>query len=88
MPAHLSILELIAAAQDARNVYTITEYCGGGEFFDFIKNNGALDEPTARLYFRQIVEGLAHMKQTFVVHRDLSLENILLTTDQSACKIM
>ena len=88
MPPHPNVLLLIAAAEDARNVYTITEYCGGGEFFDTIKNYGALDEATAKRFFAQIVSGYSHIKQHYAVHRDLSLENILLTTDRTSCKIM
>lgn len=41
-------------------------------------SNGRFEEPFARYFFRELVNGLHHMHQHGIVHRDLKPENILL----------
>jgi len=54
------------------------EIAQGGELFDFIALSGNFDEPTARYYFKQFIEGLKYCHDKGVAHRDLKTENILL----------
>ena len=64
------------------------EFCDGGDLFDYVANNdGRLNEETARYFFRQVVKGVQHIHQSSIVHRDLSLENIMLTQN-GICKII
>jgi serine/threonine protein kinase len=53
----------------------------GGELMDYITTRIKLAEKEGRKFFRQIVSGLAHIHAANVVHRDLKLENILLSKD-------
>ena len=55
------------------------EYAAGGDMYDLIKDGGALSEADARFYFRQLVSALEYCHSHFVVHRDLKLENLLLS---------
>ena len=86
MESHDNIIRLIEALHDEKNIYSITEFCDGGELFEVIKNHGALSEHQGRKCFREILLGLAHIKRCGVVHRDLTLENVLLANGR--CKIM
>lgn len=61
--------------------YIVLELVGGGEFFDFISLGGALTEPQARYYFKQLLEGLSYMHERGYAHRDLKPENLLLDAD-------
>ena len=54
------------------------ELVGGGELFDFVALGGRLPEPTARHFFRQLLDGLGFMHSRGYAHRDLKPENILL----------
>jgi serine/threonine protein kinase len=58
--------------------YIILELALGGCLFDFVANSGRFDEPLARFYFKQFMEGLDHCHINGVAHRDLKPENLLL----------
>ena len=60
------------------------DLCDGGELFDLVCPKKApwvrpFNERTARRLFRQFAGGLAHMHKFGCYHRDLKLENIVLT---------
>ena len=61
--------------------YIVLELAGGGELFDFVAISGRFDEPTARYYFRQFMEGLAFCHEKGITHRDLKPENLLLDSN-------
>lgn len=61
------------------NVYFIfMELASGGELFDKVID-GPMSEQVARNYFVQLLEGVAYLHAAGVAHRDLKLENVLLT---------
>ena len=65
----------------------VLEYAEGGDALHYVQSTGALPENRARLWTAQIVSAVAYMHQLGVAHRDLKLENLLLTGDLSAIKI-
>ena len=54
------------------------EYCEKGELFDYIVNNGKLNEKEACRLFQQIINGVEYLHEQNIIHRDLKPENILL----------
>lgn len=54
------------------------EIAKGGPLMDAIAMSGRFEEPVARYFFKQLVNGLNHMHQNGVVHRAVRPENILL----------
>lgn len=53
------------------------ELATGGELFDYVAMTGRYEEPVARFYFKQLIDGLDYVHQNGVAHRDLKPENVL-----------
>lgn len=63
-------------------VVLIMEYLQGGELFQYVAERGRLNEDEARHIFKQIVEAINYCHNKRLIHRDLKLENILLTNKE------
>ncbi|KAJ6632417.1 hypothetical protein B0H10DRAFT_2206775 [Mycena sp. CBHHK59/15] len=63
----------------AHHYYLVFEYVGGGQLLDYIIAHGRLRERSARRFARQIGSALAYCHAHNVVHRDLKIENILIS---------
>ncbi|KAH6902573.1 CAMK/CAMKL/Kin1 protein kinase [Coprinopsis sp. MPI-PUGE-AT-0042] len=59
--------------------YMVTEYVNGGQMLDYIISHGRLRERVARKFARQIGSALEYCHMNNVVHRDLKIENILIS---------
>jgi polo-like kinase 1 len=57
----------------------VVELCAAGDLFSYIKKRRRLTEPQAKYFFRQILLGLNAMHQASILHRDIKLENLMLT---------
>jgi serine/threonine protein kinase len=58
------------------------------DFWDYINDNGPLNEIKAKKYFKQIVEGVIELKSNGVLHRDIKDENILVDLVNDEIKII
>ena len=59
--------------------YMVFEYINGGQMLDYIISHGRLRERSARNFARQVGSALAYCHANNVVHRDLKIENILIS---------
>ncbi|VDP77529.1 unnamed protein product [Echinostoma caproni] len=78
---HPSILELYTCFEDANYVYLVLEICHNGELQTYIRQNGPVSEDVARHYLKQLISGLLYLHSHNILHRDLTLANLLLTKD-------
>ncbi|KAK0471084.1 CAMK/CAMKL/Kin1 protein kinase [Armillaria novae-zelandiae] len=63
----------------ANHYYMVFEYVNGGQMLDYIISHGRLRERVARKFARQIGSALDYCHRNNVVHRDLKIENILIS---------
>ena len=55
------------------------EYVSGGQMLDYIISHGKVKEKRARKFGRQLASALDYCHRNSIVHRDLRIENILLS---------
>jgi len=76
---HPYIVKLLYAFQTELRLYLVTEYCAGGDLFEYMKTRRRpLPERIARRVLAQVILALEHIHSLGVIYRDLKLENILL----------
>ncbi|XP_045783516.1 serine/threonine-protein kinase PLK4 isoform X1 [Maniola jurtina] len=79
---HPAILELYTFFEDAHYVYLVLELAHNGELAKHFKlGTCGLSEKAAADIFRQVFSGVLYLHTHNIIHRDLSLNNLLLTKD-------
>ncbi|CAL2050776.1 unnamed protein product [Caenorhabditis brenneri] len=74
---------LIAVTQSAQNVYFIMENCVFGDFRSLLKdqNLGCLYQDEVPFYMDELMMGIQYLHKKDIIHQDLKLDNLLLTSD-------
>ncbi|GMH08724.1 hypothetical protein Nepgr_010564 [Nepenthes gracilis] len=76
---HPNIVRLHEVIASKTKIYMVLEYVDGGELFDKIASRGKLSEEKGRKLFQQLIDGVGYCHDKGVFHRDLKLENILIS---------
>ena len=76
---HINIANVFEIIDDIEYYYIIMEYCQGGELFEYITSKRKLEELEAALFFYQLINCVEYIHSKKISHRDLKLENLLLT---------
>ncbi|KAF9067960.1 Pkinase-domain-containing protein [Rhodocollybia butyracea] len=74
---HPHIIKLYEVINTQTDIIFVLEYAGG-ELFNYIVQNGRMQESRARHFFQQIISGIEYSHRLKIVHRDLKPENVLL----------
>ncbi|KAF3701219.1 Serine/threonine-protein kinase PLK4 [Channa argus] len=81
---HPSILELYNYFEDSNYVYLVLEMCHNGEMSRYLKERKMpFCEEEARHFMHQIVKGMLYLHTHGILHRDLTLSNLLLTSSMN-----
>jgi serine/threonine-protein kinase HSL1, negative regulator of Swe1 kinase len=73
---HPNIVKMIAS--DKKNV--VLEYLSNGELFEIISTR-RMTERVGKFYFKELISALKYAHDNNWVHRDIKLENILVSDD-------
>lgn len=58
----------------------VMEYCPHGEVFSLVQKN-YLQQRDNLCFFKQVIRGVGHLHENGIAHRDIKLENLLLSDD-------
>jgi NUAK family SNF1-like kinase len=83
---HDNIVKLYESFETPQHIVFVMEVCGGGDLLSYVRKRRKLKEEVACHLFRQVIIGLQYCHSQGVLHRDVKLDNILLTS-QGTVKI-
>jgi len=83
-PGHDNVLRMLDLLADEACLYIVSEHVGCELFDEVAAHGGAVPEPAAAAHIAQLVHGLRYMHRRGFAHRDVSLENCLLTASAAA----
>ena len=86
---HPNIIKLIEYFSTKKEIYIITEYQEGGDALQYVTKFPKINESRVKSIARDITEGLKYLHSKGIVHRDIKLENIMLSdaSDQGIARI-
>jgi serine/threonine protein kinase len=77
------IVSLIDVQKTENNFYLVLEFCEGGDLGQYIKSHGAVSEQVAQKWMQNLAEGFKALRAKNIIHRDLKLQNILMTENST-----
>ena len=75
--SHPNIVKIYEFFDTTLYYYLVTEYCKKGELFSYITN--VYNERQLSILFYQVFSGLCYLHEKKIIHRDLKLENIMIS---------
>ncbi len=76
---HPGIVRLVDVYEDSQQLQIVLEYISGTNLFHWIKQNKLAEEDKTRRLFREICKIVQYLHSKGIVHRDIKLENIMMS---------
>lgn len=81
---HPNICKIMETYEEGHVMYIVMEYCGGGEVFDRIVEEGMIAEGSTANIVRQVASALKYAHSKEIAHRDLKPENLCFCTEKAS----
>lgn len=78
---HPNIVQIYDVGEDDGNFYIVMEYVKGQTLKQLIKKRGKLSVPETIDIVSQLTDGLAHAHDSYIIHRDIKPQNIMILDD-------
>ena len=75
---HPNVVKLHRVFEDEKNVYMAMELWENNSLIELLKGRRRLTEIEVRCYMTQLIQGIIHIHEKKIVHRDLKLGNLFL----------
>ena len=79
--SHPNIVEMYDVGEDNGNFYIVMEYINGKTLKQLIKKRGHLKVSESIDIMCQLTDGLAHAHDSYIIHRDIKPQNIMVLED-------
>ena len=79
--SHPNIVQIYDVGEDDGNFYIVMEYVKGQTLKQLIKKRGKLTVPETVDIISQLTDGLAHAHDSYIIHRDIKPQNIMILED-------
>lgn len=79
--SHKNIIKVLEVFENKKYVFIVTDYAARGDLLQYMKEHGIFKEHKAKPIAAQILNGLEYIHGKGILHRDVKLDNILLTKD-------
>ncbi len=82
--SHPNIVQIYDVGEEDGNFYIVMEYIKGETLKHLIKKRGHLSIPEVVDITSQLTDGLAHAHDSYIIHRDIKPQNIMILDDGAA----
>ncbi|KAI9762011.1 MAG: hypothetical protein M4579_000647 [Chaenotheca gracillima] len=77
---HPNLVETVRLCTHSGRWNHVMEYCPQGELFSLVQK-GYMEEADRLCLFKQLLRGVAYLHEHGIAHRDIKLENLLMTNE-------
>ena len=81
--AHMNIVCCCEIYSSYNEIALVLDLVRGGDLQQLLQRHGCLSERASRSIARQLADALQHVHRLGIIHRDVKLENILVTSADS-----
>lgn len=82
--SHPNIVKLYEVFENKKFIFSVLEYVDNCDLLTRLKENGIFTEQAFMPLFKQLIRALYYLQSQRILHRDIKLDNILLTKDGQA----
>lgn len=85
--SHPSIVKYIDSFKTEESLCIVMEYVSGGDLHGVVSEKRQLTESVVKNYMMQLLDALDYLQQQKISHKDIKLENILVSDDEKTIKL-